>query len=288
MPPPPVSTGSGPLATATHPLPSASPVPTASYTPPAAGATVTPFASPTTASTPFPTSAGTQTYCPLGSGLRRDTTDLATAYPTNGRFVMVSSVQAAAEYYPQLRGALRVLVAPSLEQLQKLAERADQAGIPYEALGYGLEAGRHTTVEEQTNPVWATQEAAALAQEYGKQLVMGPGFQLMLDHWDEYPKMAAYADVWILQSQRLQVDPPGPEYRTEVENVINQILAGNPDIQIWVQISVTPGPTVLSVDEWLAYRGSIADLVDGVFVFDVRDPSRPATMEAIFAAVCGG
>jgi hypothetical protein len=200
---------------------------------------------------------------------------------------MVSSAGPARDYYDQLEGGLRVLVAPSLAQLQQLAERADQSEVSYDALGYGLEQGRHTTTEELADLVGATQQAADLADKYGKKLVMGPGFKLMSEHWDEYPLMAASADVWILQSQRLQIHPPGQTYREEVEKVIDQIRTGNPDIEIWVQISVTPGPTTLSVEEWLAYREAIIDLVDGVYVFDARDPNRPDTLEAIFDAVCG-
>jgi hypothetical protein len=200
---------------------------------------------------------------------------------------MVSSAGPAADYYGELEGGLRVLVGPSLAKLKQLAERADKSGVPYDALGYGLEQSKHATADELADLVAATQQAADLADKYGKKLVMGPGFKLMSEHLSEYPQMAALADVWILQSQRLQVHPPGEAYREEVEKVINQIRAGNPDIEIWVQISVTPGPTTLAVDEWLAYRDSIKDLVDGIYVFDVRDPNRPETLKAIFAAVCG-
>lgn len=242
--------------------------------------------------TPAPTASERATgvpaaLCALGSGLRRDTTELQVAYPAAGRFVMVSSAGPAKEFFGQLEGGLRVLVAPSLAQLELLAERADQSGVPYDALGYGLEQGRHTTADELADLVGATQQAADLADKYGKRLVVGPGFKLMSEHWSDYSPMAANADVWILQSQRLQVHPPGPTYREEVEKVVNEIRAGNPDIEIWVQISVTPGPTTLSVEEWLAYRDSIIDLVEGVYVFDARDPNRPETLEAIFDAVCG-
>ncbi len=228
------------------------------------------------------------TTCPLGVGLRRDTIELHLAYPPAGRFVMVGSVGPAWDYFPQLEGALRVLVAPSLEQLRQLAGRADQVGVDYDALGYGLERGRHTTAEEQADPLGATEQAAELADQYDKLLVLGPGFQLMQDHWSDYAGMAALVDVWIFQTQRLQVSPPGPEYRQAVEEVVSELRAGNPEIEIWAQISVTPGRAAISVEEYLAYRESIVDLVDGVYVMDVNDPNRPRTLEAIFAAVCGG
>lgn len=201
---------------------------------------------------------------------------------------MVGSAGPAMDYFPQLEGALRVLVAPSFDQLQRLAARAEELGVAYDALGYGLERGRHTTQEEQADPLGATERAAEFAERMGKPLVLGPGFQLMQDHWSDYQGMAAFVDVWILQTQRLQVNPPGPEYRQEVEKVVRELRAGNPDIQIWAQISVTPGRSAIDVGEWLAYRESIIDLVDGVYVMDVSDPNRPETLKAIFAAVCGG
>ncbi len=200
---------------------------------------------------------------------------------------MVSSIAAALNYFPELEGALRVLVAPSLEQLQVLAARADQTRLSYDALGYSLERSRNITPEEQEDPLGATEQAAELANQYDKPLVLGPGLQLMQDHWSDYAAMAALVDVWILQTQHLQVHPPGTEYRQEVEKVVRELRSGNPGVKIWAQISVTPGQTVLSVEEWLAYRDSILDLVDGIYVLDVSDPSRPETLEAIFARICG-
>jgi hypothetical protein len=219
--------------------------------------------------------------------MRQDNRDLFTDYPAAGRFVMASNVGPAQEYYPQLEGALRVLVAPSFEKLADLAQSAEENSVPYDALGYGLERGRHTTAEELADLPASTQLGAELATQYGKTLVMGPGFGLMSEHESDYPKMSAFADVWILQSQRLQIHPPGETYRQEVKRVIDLIRAGNPDIEIWVSISVTPGPTVLSADEWLAYYNSIVDLPDGIFVYDGRDPNRPETARAIYAAICG-
>lgn len=219
--------------------------------------------------------------------MRRDTTELQLAYRLPGRLYMTGSAGMGGEYFGQLEVGLRVLVGASLTRLQELSERAEEEGVPYEALAYSLEAGRNTPIEEQRDLVGATRQAAQVAHEHGKLLIMGPGFKLMEANWADYPSMAAYADVWVIQSQRLQVDPPGPGYRREIERTINQIRAGNPTVSIWVQISVTPGARILSAEEVLAYRESIADLVDGVYIYDSRDPSRPETLQAIFAAVCG-
>jgi hypothetical protein len=236
---------------------------------------------------PAPTVAYSSASCPVGAGLRKDTLDLQLAYQGPERFYLCWSSSLAEAYFDQLEGGFSVLVGPSLARLKELAEQAEQAGLPYEALGYNLEARRNTPITEQTNLVSATQQAADLAHKHGKMLVMLPGFKLMSANWSDYPRMAAYADVWLIQSQRLQVHPPGLAYRQEVERVIKQIQTGNPDVSIWVQISVTPGKQVLSAEEVLAYRQAIADLADGVFIYDAQDPNRPETLEAIFVAVCG-
>jgi hypothetical protein len=204
---------------------------------------------------------------------------------------MASSSQLAEVHFPQLEGWTRVLGAPSLAGLQQKAERAEQAGVPYEALGYGLETSKTTPVEEWGDLVGSTQDARALVDHYGKLLAMGPGFRLMSRNRDKYAPMAAFADVWVLQSQRLQVNPPGSTYRQEVEKVATQIRSGNPDVSIWAQITLPPDREP-NADEWLAYRQSIVDLVDGtyigVYTWESADPDQlVATIEAIFATVCG-
>jgi hypothetical protein len=297
-PPAPLSpTATHPLATPTLPAPTAThppasptlPAPTATYPPasptlPAPTATYPP-ASPTL---PAPTATYPPAVCPLGAALRKDTIDLQLAYPGPGRLYWCWSRGLAQSYFGQLEGGLRVLIGPSLATLQEKAERAGQAGLPYEALGYNLEDKENRTIEERTDLVGATRQAADLAHEHGRLLMMVPGFKLMQANWSDYPQLAAYADLWVIQSLQLQkVYPPGPTYRQEVEKVIHQIRAGNPNIPIWVQITVVVKGQVLSAEEVLAYRQAIADLVDGVFIYDARDPNRPETLEAILAAVCG-
>jgi hypothetical protein len=206
---------------------------------------------------------------------------------------MASSAGLAEHYFPQLEGWIRVLGAPSLGELAQRAEAAAARGVAYEALGYGLETSQGTPDEEWQDVVSSTEKARAIADRYGKLLVMGPGFRLMSQNWEHYPEMAALADVWLLQTQRLQANPPGPEYRREVERVVAQIRAGNPDILIWAQITLLPDRPP-DAAEWLAYHQSIADLVGGAtyvgaYTWDtVATGQLVSTIEAIFAAACGG
>jgi hypothetical protein len=186
-------------------------------------------------------------------------------YKDKGGYVMCASVGLAETYFPVLEGWIRVLGAPSLETLRQKAEQAKQRGVPYEALAYGLETSRSTPREEWQDLVGSTEEARAIADEYGKLLVMGPGFRLMSENPEQYPEMAALADMWMLQTQRLQVDAPGAAYRANVQRVVEQIRAGNPTIAIWAQITLPPDREPSS-EEWLAYRQSIVEVVDGTYI----------------------
>jgi hypothetical protein len=225
-------------------------------------------------------------------GLRTQTVPSVIQYADHPWLVMCASVDLAEEVYPGLESRFRILAAPSLETLRQKAEEARTRGIPYEALGYGLETSRSTPQEEWQDLVGSTEKARAIADEYGKLLVMGPGLRLMSRNRDQYPAMAALADVWVLQTQRLQLQPPGAAYREAVQPEIALIRAGNPNIEIWAQITLPPDREP-NADEWLAYRQSIVDLVDGtylgVYTWRSVDAERlVATIERIVAATNAG
>ena len=203
--------------------------------------------------------------CQIGVGLRQQTIPVVLAYQDFPGFVMTATVGLAAEYYPGLEKWTRTIGAPSLDALERKAQRAEQQGVPYEALSYGLETSESTPNEEWQDMVAATMAARALADEYGKLLVMGPGFRLMSENEDKYPVLSGMADIWVLQTQRLQVKPPGEEYRDEVERVVKLIRSGNPDIPIWAQITFPPDRDP-DFAEWIDYHESISDLVSGTYI----------------------
>jgi hypothetical protein len=288
--------------------PSPTPVPTVSATvtpslppasPPAPVASPSPLPAtpPAPAASPSPLPRGTvptqpEASCRLGSGLRQEMGPILVQYKDQPGFVMAATVGQAQTYFPQMEGWIRGLGAPSLEGLRQKAELARQAGLEYEALVYGLEAGKATPEAEWQDLVGSTQKARALADEFGKLLLMGPGFRLMSENEDKYPAMAALADVWMLQTQRLQVNPPGTVYREEVERVLKLIRSGNPQVKIWAQITLPPDREP-NAEEWLAYRQSILDLVDGtylgVYTWNREDTQTLLTaIEAVFAGACGG
>lgn len=279
-------------------LPSPTPGPEPGTTPtrmPEPSPTVAPVTA-TTAPSPeaqvtVPAATAQVTGCRLGTGMRNQTISLLLAYADRRGLVMAASPQLAEEFFPQLEGWIRVLGAPSLAELEEKAARAAQRGTPYEALAYGLETGESTPAEEWGDLVASTEKARALADRYGKLLLMGPGFRLMADHEEAYAPMAALSDIWMLQTQQLQKEPPGPGYRSNVERVVGLIRAGNPDIVVWAQITLPPDREP-DAGEWLAYRESIADLVDGtylgVYTWGTEDANvLAATMETVFEQ-CGG
>lgn len=230
-------------------------------------------------------------FCQLGLGLRQQTIPILTSYQERPGFVMTATGGMAEEYYPQLKGWIRTLGAPSLEALEQKARRAEENGIPYEALSYGLETSQSTPDAEWQDLVGSTRAARAIADQYGKLLVMGPGFRLMSQNEDKYPAMAALADIWVVQTQRLQVNPPGQDYRDEVERIVDLIRSGNSDIDIWAQITLPPDREPDSA-EWLAYRDAIVDLVHGTYIGiytwnSEDDDQLVMTAQEIFSQVCG-
>ncbi len=239
---------------------------------------------------PTPPTISPLAGCRLGTGLNLKSAPIVLANSEYPALIMAPSYPLAETYFPELEGWIRVLGAPSLEVLEQQAQRAHESGLAYEAVGYGLEAGKSTPDDEWLDIVAATAQARAVADQYGKLLVMGPGLRLMSQNEDKYPAMAALSDIWILQTQRLQIKGPGALYRQEVERIVNLIRAGNPDIQIWAQITLLPDREP-NAEEWLAWRESIDDLVDGtylgVYIWAKADEEQvAATVEDIYVRAC--
>jgi len=229
-----------------------------------------------------------QQPCPLGTGLREETASIILKYKEHPGMVMAPSAEQAAEVFPQIPGWLRVLGAPSLPMLKEAAQVGREKAIPYEALGYGLETGKSTPEEEWQDMIGSTRQAKALADQVGKQLLMGPGFRLMSQNEDKYVPMTALSQVWVFQTQRYQMDPPGDQYRKNVEATVKKIKEGNPKIIIWAQITFPPFKEP-NAEEWLAYRRCITDVVDGAYVgaytWDQYGEQLPKAIQTIFQEV---
>jgi hypothetical protein len=231
-----------------------------------------------------------QPRCALGVGLRAETVPLLLKYREYPGMVMTGSASLSEELFPLLDGWIRIMGVPSLEAMEKKAERAFLNGTLYEALAYGLETNESTPDVEWQKLVGSTQRAKAIADQYNKLLVMGPGFKLMSDNEEKYPQMASLADIWVLQTQQLQKGPPGSDYRNEVVRIIHQIRSSNPEIQIWAQITLPPDRDP-DAREWMAYYLTIVDVIDGayigVYTWSTNDPEvLLKTIDEIFSTIC--
>ena len=234
---------------------------------------------------------GTQSICYLGTGLRAETAAILLNHKETNAFVMAGSYAHGKENFPQLPGWFRIFGAPSLETLEQRAQRASQDDLEYEAIGYGLETGRSTPEGEWKNIIDSTLKAREIADQYNKLLAMAPGFKLMSENEEKYPEMASLSDIWVLQTQRLQIHPPGTEYRQEVKRIVDLIKSGNPDIIIWAQI-VLPPDREPDPDYWLPYHEFIKDIVDVTYIgaYNWKITDNPArlidTIDTIFARLC--
>jgi hypothetical protein len=96
----------------------------------------------------------------------------------------------------------------------------------------------------------------------GFPFMFGPTVANLLRYYTDF---ANNADAIIIQSQRMQVSA---DYGTNVLDLITKIKAANPNIQVWVQISVVPPPDRnVPVETVMQEIASIADSVDGLFLY---------------------
>lgn len=92
--------------------------------------------------------------------------------------------------------------------------------------------------------------------------MFGPMVTHLVRYYEDFAK---HADAIIIQSQRMQVND---NYAKNVKDLIANIKGANPDIQVWVQISVVPPPDRnVPVETVLQEIASIADSVDGLFLY---------------------
>ena len=90
-----------------------------------------------------------------------------------------------------------------------------------------------------------------------------------------YPDLAKTCEIWMIQSQRLQLDEATRKpvevdvYREKVKRIVGLLREGNPNIRIFVQLVTTAerGTVVLSAEQIAAFARSIEDLVDAVRIY---------------------
>lgn len=142
-------------------------------------------------------------------------------------------------------------------------------------LAYNPESQPGTPSVELRELVASCRKAKELAKDYGAPLLVGPGLREMSKREELYPELAKTCDIWLIQSQRLQLDEatrrpvPVAQYREQVKRITDALRQGNPHIRIFVQVVTTAerGSTVLSAPQVAAFARSVEDLVDAVRIY---------------------
>lgn len=142
-------------------------------------------------------------------------------------------------------------------------------------IGYNPERQPGTPSQELDELSASVRRARKMADAYGAPLLVGPGLREMQGREALYPELAQHCEIWLIQSQRLQLDlttrkPVGiAAYRQEIKKIVDRLREGNPKIRVYVQIVTTAerGTTELTVDQIAAYAESVADLVDAVRIY---------------------
>ena len=142
-------------------------------------------------------------------------------------------------------------------------------------IGYNPERSPGTTTEEMDNLVESVQRAKEMADSFGSPLLVGPGMREMLQQEHLYSELARHSDMWLIQTQRFQLDQftrrvsTPEEYRASVERVVGMLREGNPEIRVFVQIlaSGRRAETLFTAEEVAAYALAVEDLVEAVRIY---------------------
>jgi ribosomal protein L12E/L44/L45/RPP1/RPP2 len=114
--------------------------------------------------------------------------------------------------------------------------------------------------------------------------------RFMMSREGDYAKAAPHADVWLIQSQRFQVDrdkskhATPEEYRKNVQRIVNLIHQGNLQTKIWVQIIICPGARAgndFSAEEIVRLARAIEDIVDAVRIYTAGAAKGTETLKEV-------
>jgi hypothetical protein len=178
----------------------------------------------------------------------------------------------------------------SLQQMRETISTLKESGIKCAYLAYNPEQNQRIPRAELDDFVGSVKKAKELASAYGAPLVVGPGMRFMMSREGDYAKAAPNADVWVIQSQRFQIDrdtskhTPPEEYRKNVQRIVNLIHEGNPKTNIWVQIIICPGARAgndFSAEEIMRLARAIEDIVDAVRIYTAGAAKGTETLKEV-------
>lgn len=181
--------------------------------------------------------------------------------------------------------------------VKETIETLRQAGIAPQRviIAYNPERQPGTPTREMDDLVASARHAGQMAQAYGAPLLIGPGLRDMERREQLYPELAKHCDIWMIQSQRLQLDPAtrkpaSPvEYRAKVKRIVDSLRKGNPEIRIFVQVVTTAerGTSVMTAEQIAAYARAVEDLVDAVRIYGGSGELLSQIIERLRAPVPG-
>lgn len=142
-------------------------------------------------------------------------------------------------------------------------------------IAYNPERQPGTPAREMDDLVGSARRAGEMARAYGAPLLMGPGLREMQTREDLYPELARHCQIWLIQSQRLQLDSVTRKpvemarYRAGIQRIVDMLRQGNPRIQVYVQVVTTAerGTTSLTSEQVAGFVHAIADVVDAVRIY---------------------
>lgn len=153
-------------------------------------------------------------------------------------------------------------------EVEDLIENAVENDV--EIIGYNLEGPY--AVEEM---IAQEKTVYNLTKQHNLLFMFGPTLTKLIKYYEEFVK---YTDIILIQAQHLQTME---DFRVELEEIIHRISAVNPDIGIWVQLSLNPPENRnLSAEEFINDMEEVADLADGIWIF-YYDSKWPILMEVL-------
>lgn len=168
-------------------------------------------------------------------------------------------------------------VAKTVALLQEAKIGSQRVYIAYNPEPRPPQARQCTPREELDDFVGSLQKARALVKNYGAPLVMGPGLAEMAKREHLYPELARHCDIWMIQTQRLQLDPQtgtpvSPErYREQVQRIVALLQQGNPDIRVFVQIiplqATDERKAFFTAERIVSYLRAVEDLVESAKIY---------------------
>lgn len=168
-------------------------------------------------------------------------------------------------------------VARTVQLLKDAEIGPERVYIAYNPEPRPPQARQCTPREELEDYPGSLKKARELVKQYGSPLVFGPGLREMARREELYPELAKQCDIWMIQTQRLQLDadtgtPASLEqYRQEVKRIVGLLRQGNPRIRVFIQLiplqATAERKAYFTAQRVASYALAVEDLVESVKIY---------------------